>query len=155
MAKVTVTRAPRFSLVKWSELSEGTYFLTELHQIMMKGRTTSPNFTIDASKRDDINRLWDDGAMCYAFDSFEAMCKWVDAGRNPADLQSDLESEYMPLANVSPCNYFTHDESLFLHTATGESMQMAYAPHYCRFSPTIMVWPIRFDLGDKITIEGE
>ena len=166
--QITVYRAPRLKLVNEKDLKTGSYYL-DMSNGGIYRKTMNGDFNIGLQDSD-----WDPSPYkefdAHVFESAEAMCKWVAGGRKLEDLQGDSKSEWIPAHELKSGQFSTIAEPFGCLT-TGTPMLMTSSENYPLvhletggtwsvksvgvINIPIMVWPIRFDLGDTITITQE
>jgi len=106
--------------------------------------------------------FWE-GRRFHEFDSPDDMCKWVAGGRKLEDLQGDAKREWEELHTLGIGDFFTEEGVVYMvqnfglgsgQTTTVEAWRFD-SMDCVEFNNARMVWPIRFDLGDTITIKGK
>lgn len=117
-----------------------------------------------------LNQMWslDEGMTAYdskeiqrqycLIGDFDAMCKWVANGRKLEDLQGDTASEYIEFHKVPIGEMFTYFGlggcALKSDYERAINMNGKIGNVIMDMEKYGLVWPVRFDLGDTITIKG-
>jgi hypothetical protein len=160
--KVIVTRAPRLNLVS----KESYYLSCKGYAIEADGTATVVDSNGNAfyiePRRQHIH-LWGDYGLIYPMETLEDVAKWVSGGRKLEDLQGDSKSEWVPFSSLGYNDLFE-----IPYGGNGLFMKLGHCYEFCgityrmtkigspdnfRFDDSsALVWPVRFDLGDTITI---
>ena len=173
--KVTVTRANRLNLVKYKDyavLSNVSKYLIEADGTVAVVNNEGNAIYIEARRM--YSHLWGTYDMVYPMDNFEDVAKWVANGRKLEDLQGDTKSEFVSASELNAAQIATViDNKGFGRFKWGDVIMAVTGPDKpspggitslvdgdsCPYTQNsfltgienIMVWPVRFDLGDTIT----
>jgi hypothetical protein len=159
---VIVTRAPRLKLIVWDDMPDQSLYVNNVGHASVKtigGRSVSIEHRIANVLTD---WMWHKD-LFYVFPDFETLAKWVCGGRKLEDLQGDSKSEWVPFSSLGYNDLFEipgGGNGLFMKLGhCYEFCRITYrmtkigSPDDCRFDDSsALVWPVRFDLGDTITI---
>ena len=173
--KVVVTRAPRLKLVLMKSLQGGTLCCGP---ITCETYYTEKEFFVRIEDIGLRKIPWKEAhevfkkKMVHVFESYEDMCKWVANGRKIEDLQYDPKHEHVTICNLPagvPVEVVSYSDGNGTNFSAWEGVVAMKAttatPAFIRFedgarfeakyyssllASNMMVWPVRFDLGDKI-----
>jgi hypothetical protein len=159
--KVTVTRAPRLKSVPLKEIPDGTICLSsggitvnDQLQAFVALKTGHGLIHISGMIPLDFH-LPVDGHV--TFDSFDAMCKWVANGKRLEDLQVDSGNEWVKFPEIPIGTIFSYGGGTIAAIKSDYGMSVKldgdFGSVLLSIDKLARVWPVRFDLGDTITIE--
>jgi len=153
--KVTVSRAPRLNLVSPSSC-HGTTFLVNTEDKAIWVRSNGGMLCLDSDSGEILtNRQWH--SRFIAFENADAMCKWVAGGRHIEDMQVYNPNEWVKFPEIPIGTIFSYGGGTITAIKSDYGMSVKLDGDIGNVMLSIdklaLVWPVRFDLGDTITIE--